>query len=149
MTPGPLESTHSQEGADGPTALVRLLWERTPGGLACVGVDVRQPDGLSAKALKDLPLGRWLEEGRWAVGQQLMESENDRVWASWNNGAAEHRRRRQYGDDHFQLVASVYGALEKSSSKAMTRLAEQFDVDVTTARRWVVEARKRGLLPSK
>lgn len=143
------ESTHSHEGADGLPLEVRLHWLVLDDGLVCNGMTVLGTTGLDAKALKALPLGRWLEEGRWAVSQGLLESANDRTWAAWNREFNEHRRRRQYGEEHFQLVAAMYSTLAKSSKKPTTRLAEHFAVDVTTARRWVAQARKRGMLPPK
>jgi hypothetical protein len=44
-------------------------------------------------------------------------------------------------------VASVYSALAASSNRPAVELAESNDVPLTTAHRWMKEARRRGFLP--
>jgi hypothetical protein len=60
----------------------------------------------------------------------------------------DHRRRRQYGDEHWKQVAAVYAALQMVTRKPTAALADRFGVSVPTASRWVATARGRGLLPA-
>jgi hypothetical protein len=51
-----------------------------------------------------------------------------------------------YPDEFYDAVATVYRQLATTSSRPVAVLAEANDVPVTTARRWVKETRRRGLL---
>ncbi|SRR6266540_663714 len=50
-------------------------------------------------------------------------------------------------DSFYAKVAAVYRQLAASSNRPAVELAEANDVPVTTAHRWVKEARRRGHLP--
>jgi hypothetical protein len=50
-------------------------------------------------------------------------------------------------DGFYRQVASVYGALAATSNRPAVELAEANGVPVTTAHRWINEARRRGFLP--
>jgi hypothetical protein len=50
-------------------------------------------------------------------------------------------------DSFYQQVAKTYSHLARGSNRPAVELAEVNDVPVTTAHRWVKEARRRGFLP--
>jgi hypothetical protein len=50
-------------------------------------------------------------------------------------------------DTFYQQVAKTYSQLARGSNRPAAELAEANDVPVTTAHRWVKEARRRGFLP--
>jgi hypothetical protein len=49
-------------------------------------------------------------------------------------------------DNFYQQVAKIYGHLARGSNRPAVELAEVNGVPVTTAHRWVKEARRRGFL---
>jgi hypothetical protein len=49
-------------------------------------------------------------------------------------------------DEFYAAVAGVYRELAQNSPRPVIELAEANDVPVTTAHRWIKEARKRGYL---
>jgi hypothetical protein len=51
------------------------------------------------------------------------------------------------GDGFYQQVAMVYSTLAAASNRPAVELAEANQVPLTTAHRWVKEARRRGFLP--
>jgi hypothetical protein len=51
-----------------------------------------------------------------------------------------------YPDAFYDFVATAYRHLAGTSSRPVGELADANDVPVTTAQRWVKEARRRGLL---
>lgn len=55
---------------------------------------------------------------------------------------------RNYGDDFYRQVARFYVSTARRVRAPAMALAEANDVPVTTARRWVKEARARGFLPA-
>jgi hypothetical protein len=50
-------------------------------------------------------------------------------------------------DSFYRQVAKTYSHLARGSNRPAVELAEVNDVPVTTAHRWVKEARRRGFLP--
>jgi hypothetical protein len=50
-------------------------------------------------------------------------------------------------DSFYHQVAKTYSHLARGSNRPAAELAEANDVPVTTAHRWVKEARRRGFLP--
>jgi hypothetical protein len=50
-------------------------------------------------------------------------------------------------DSFYRQVAKTYSHLARGSNRPAAELAEVNDVPVTTAHRWVKEARRRGFLP--
>lgn len=146
MADQPLVTEHSHDTADG-QVLVELRWDQIDNAMACVSVTITAGMPLTATTLKTLPFKTMLENGRWTAVERLRSNESDAVWKVWIEEAAGHQRRRQYGDDHYRLVASMYLELRRNSaSKPTSRLARHFDVNVATARRWIAGARERGLL---
>lgn len=100
---------------------------------------------VSAEALRAVPVGR-IEA---AANAELHPGDQDgprrrpraRIAASLRSNAV-----RGYPDAFYQAVASTYRHLSASSSRPVAELAAANDVPVSTAQRWVKEARRRGLL---
>ena len=58
--------------------------------------------------------------------------------------------RRGLGDDFYGLVAQSYGALVAEGERHPVKaLAEMQPVDISTASRWIKEAKRRGLIEEK
>ena len=51
-------------------------------------------------------------------------------------------------DGFYRQVADAYRDVVKSTSKVAVVLAEEADVPVGTVHRWILEARRRGFLPT-
>jgi hypothetical protein len=51
------------------------------------------------------------------------------------------------GDGFYRQIASIYSALAAASNRPAVELAAANNVPLTTAHRWVKEARRRGFLP--
>ncbi|HKE74552.1 MAG TPA: hypothetical protein VKB57_13105 [Acidimicrobiales bacterium] len=127
------------EGADGRLHLVELRVE---------GV-------LSAELLRSIPVGRieaaanaqlhpsaaspfdgdWLSGEAWPAPDPAVLP--DALWRDAGGG---------YPDEFYDAVAVVYRRLAAASHRPVAELAGANDVPVTTAQRWVKEARRRGLL---
>ncbi|MEV4170245.1 hypothetical protein [Nonomuraea sp. NPDC049709] len=56
-------------------------------------------------------------------------------------------RKRGRPDDFYREIADTYHELAQVSARPAAELAELRDVPITTAHRWVKEARRRGFLP--
>jgi hypothetical protein len=109
---------------------------------------IGSPDGatIDTTVLRRIPLGRW--EGWINTRAQhgvrlpgLPELEEEPLQA---------RPGRDRGDDFYRQVAAVYAALvdpKRRERAPAARLAELNDVPLTTAKRWIKEARRRGFLP--
>ena len=54
---------------------------------------------------------------------------------------------RGYPDEFYEVVARAYRSLSALSPRPVAELAVANDVPLTTAQRWIKEARSRGLLP--
>lgn len=109
---------------------------------------------VSAEVLRSIPVGR-LE----AAANALLHGD---AADGGPRGAARERRGKPrariadslranavqgYPDTFYDAVAAVYRGLVAASSRPIAELAEANDVPVTTAQRWVKEARRRGKLP--
>ncbi|GAB3844328.1 hypothetical protein GCM10027610_058600 [Dactylosporangium cerinum] len=57
------------------------------------------------------------------------------------------RRIRGRPDTFYQHVAAVYRGLAQQSTHPVADLAASHDIPMTTAHRWIKEARRRGFLP--
>lgn len=53
---------------------------------------------------------------------------------------------RSFGDDFYRAVTDRYLHLGRTTSKIGLAIATESGVPVTTAHRWIAEARRRGLL---
>ena len=130
---------------DEPTpAAVRVrLTRRDDGRLRIEGL---QLDGyVSAEALRSIPVGR-IEAAANAQlahdGRPPRRRKTDaRVPDALRSNAV-----RGYPDAFYDSIATAYRTLVATSSRPVAELAAANDVPVTTAQRWVKEARRRGLL---
>lgn len=106
--------------------------------------ELRLLGGVSAERLRTVPLGR-IE----AAANALMHGGgNKRLGVP---ATIPHELRlnaaRGYSDRFYEAVAAAYRTLAHASAKPVVAIAEANDVPLTTAQRWVREARARGMLP--
>jgi hypothetical protein len=112
-------------------------------------VDGLRIDGaVSASLLRSVPVGR-IEA---AANAQLHATAGSAKAASRPPSARIAARLRNntgggYADDFYAAVAKAYQGLAGSSARPVAELAAANEVPVTTAQRWVREARRRGKLP--
>jgi hypothetical protein len=106
--------------------------------------ELRLLDGVSAERLRSVPVGR-IE----AAGNALMHGSGAarlgvpaRIPEELRSNAV-----RGYPDRFYEAVAAAYHTLAPMTPRPVVALAEANDVPVTTAQRWVREARVRGMLP--
>jgi len=125
---------------DDPTIKVRF----EPDAEGRIRIAALQVDGpVSAGSLRSIPVGR-IEA---AANAQLHLADatkrpKAKIAASLRSNAVQ-----GYPDAFYDAVASVYRHLAGVSSRPVGEIADANDVPVTTAQRWVKEARRRGLLP--
>ena len=115
---------------------------RPDGRLRLAALQVDGP--VSAGTLRAIPVGR-IEAAANAQLQATPTAAHRpkaRIAASLRSNAV-----RGYPDAFYDAVASVYRHLAGTSSRPVGDIAAANDVPVTTAQRWVKEARRRGLLP--
>jgi hypothetical protein len=126
------------------------------------------PAGARARVLvrlEEAPDGRHTLTGLQVLGtvaaDVLRAIPVGRIEAAANAGLAEGPRRRTaripanlranavqgYPDRFYDAVAAAYRSLVATSSRPIADLAAANDVALTTAQRWVKEARRRGKLP--
>jgi hypothetical protein len=108
-------------------------------------VDLHIEGEVSAEVLRSVPVGR-IEA---AANAQLHASAPDSP--PRRRGAVIAARLRTnavqgYPDAFYDAVASTYRHLAATTPRPVAELAEANDVPVTTAQRWVKEARRRHLL---
>jgi len=121
---------HLDQADDGRFHVSRLVIEGSP---------------LSAEHLRSIPLGR-IE----AAANALFHGDPPPVPHTGDAKIAPHLRAnavRGYPESFYDAVAGGYRALVASSSRPIADLAEANEVPLTTAQRWVREARRRGKLP--
>jgi hypothetical protein len=107
---------------------------------------------VSSEDLRRVPLGRYLRESA-ALYSVRIEVDSEGKWLFMQPtgsgdepllaGAAHRRPRRQMTDELLRDVARVYSA---ALSKPTLAVMRRFHVSRPTAGRWVMEARRRGLL---
>ena len=107
---------------------------------------LRIEGSVSASLLRSIPVGR-IEAAANAqfhggVAQGKGRAVNARIPNSLRSNAVQ-----GYSDGFYETVGRAYQSLARSSSKPVADLATANDVPVTTAQRWVREARRRGKLP--
>lgn len=118
------------------------------------------PPGASALTVQVATrAGRQVITGLTILGDQLTVDTFRRVSlarieAELNRGPVDPGERsklhRPDGSDSqtfYRLVARAYGEYSTGSKAPVKAIAEEADVPVTTAHRWVREARRRGYLP--
>jgi len=137
------------EWTDTPTGtrLLVSLVEADDGRYHVDGLQITGP--LSAELLRSIPLGR-IEasanallhgSGAGSGGRQRPRA-NARIADSLRANAVQ-----GYPDSFYDAVASAYRTLVSTSSRPIAELAAANEVPITTAQRWVREARSRGKLP--
>lgn len=117
--------------------------EGDDGRLHLVGLHVE--GALSAEALRSIPVGR-IEA---AANAQLHASAPDappRRAAATIPARLRTNAVRGYPDAFYDAVASAYRHLSATTPRPVVELAAANGVPVTTAQRWVKEARRRLLL---
>ncbi|WP_426573861.1 hypothetical protein [Aquihabitans sp. McL0605] len=100
---------------------------------------------VSASLLRTIPVGR-IEAAVNALARHGNESSKGRAEARVPAKLREHAV-PGYPDEFYEVVARAYRLLAADSSRPVVDIAEANDVPVTTAQRWVKEARRRELLP--
>lgn len=162
---------------------VVLRFGRVAGRLECTGIellgdpDAAEQPALTSLALRELPLGRLIEEAREEYRQGLRTSSAIEPGTdSWDpNVSAEEReellalmrtdveerlrlagenagtRRRgrppAYGPEHFARVAEIYRDAWRDGENPTVAVAERMHVSRSAAAKWVARARGLGLLP--
>jgi hypothetical protein len=127
-----------------PTHRVRLRLEAAPdtgstrrGAVQCAALTVESLDPrhrVTAATMRAIPLARLLA---------------DALEAAERSGAALGipRRRPRHGPQHLDAVARCYIDAWRADERPTTAVAQRWNVNVTTAKRWVHRARIAGLLP--
>lgn len=137
------------EAPSGTTVVFRV--EEAPDGRYHI-VDLKMSGTLSADRLRSVPVGRL---------EAAANSFFHHVGEFGSSAAARKRKPAQariadslranavqgYPDTFYDAVATAYRSLVANSSRPIGELAAANDVPVTTAQRWVREARRRGKLP--
>jgi len=133
-------------------------WTGEPGYLGTVRVKVAMAEdgrwhltalmlegSVSAEALRAVPVGR-IEA---TANSQLHGAEGARPAVRSARVPDKHRTTavKGYPDAFYESIASIYGSLAVTSARPVADLAAANAVPVTTAQRWVKEARRRELLP--
>lgn len=113
------------------------------GRLRIVGLQIDGP--VSAEVLRSIPIGRIEAAANAQLHPELPvwsgPAPRARIAASLRSNAV-----RGYPDAFYAAVASAYRHLAQTSHRPVSELAGANDVPVTTAQRWVKEARRRRLL---
>jgi hypothetical protein len=108
-------------------------------------VDLHVEGVVSAEVLRSIPIGRIEAAANGQLHASARQARPRR--ASATIAARLHTNPvRGYPDAFYAAVASAYRALATSSPRPVADLADANGVPVTTAQRWVKEARRRGLL---
>lgn len=109
-------------------------------------VDGLQVDGpISAEVLRSIPIGR-IEAAANAQLGHTAGPPRRRPTAARIPDSLRSNAVRGYPDAFYDSIAAAYRTLVTSSSRPVSELATANNVPVTTAQRWVKEARRRGLL---
>lgn len=125
------------------TVHVRLA-PREDGRLRITGLRLDGP--VSAETLRSVPIGRIEATANAQLHperppQPRRRKTDARIPDSFRSNAV-----RGYPDAFYDSIATVYRSLVATTSKPVSELAAANEVPVTTAQRWVKEARRRGLL---
>lgn len=155
-------SEETWEGAPAGGWEVELLWVDIDGRMECVGLaivgDGSQP--LTASALRALPLGSIITEGRRAQLRRakgslrpaltkLSPADLEAVQADAREriGALSARRPR-YQPEHYERVAAVYDEAMEAGIPPTAHVQETLGLRTRSqAAKQVARARERGLLP--
>lgn len=107
---------------------------------------IRIEGAVSADLLRSIPVGR-IEAAANAVLHPGPAAPPRRRASARIADALRANAVQGYPDTFYDAVAAAYRMLVGTSSRPIGDLAEANDVPVTTAQRWVKEARRRGKLP--
>src|SRR6478735_6281918 len=100
---------------------------------------------VSASLLRTIPVGR-IEAAVNALARHGAEGAGSRAEARVPPKLREHSV-PGYPDEFYEAIARAYRLLAADSTRPVVDIAEANGVPVTTAQRWVKEARRRDLLP--
>ena len=100
---------------------------------------------VSAEVLRSIPVGR-IEAAANAQLGHTAEPPRRRPVGARVPDSLRSNAVRGYPDAFYDSIAAAYRTLVTTTSKPVSELAAANDVPVTTAQRWVKEARRRGLL---
>ena len=137
----------------------KVRYEDRDGRLVPVELKVKAKDGLGTETVRSLPLGRL---------DSLANGEGERFLRQWLDRDPDEESKLlnprgpaipeakldvppaggDYGDAFYRQVARYYRSLAARVRAPAMALAEANEVPVTTARRWIKEARARGFLPA-
>ena len=103
---------------------------------------------VSASLLRTIPVGR-IEAAVNALARHGHEPGRGRTEARVPDQLRDRSERSEpgYPDEFYEVIARAYRLLAADSARPVVDIAEANDVPVTTAQRWVKEARRRELLP--
>lgn len=104
-----------------------------------------QGDNITSATLRTLPVGRWEAQAN-AYGGYLQRVRTDRSPADDRPPLT--RPSGSEPDAFYQGVAAAYREYVVQTTAVGVRIAEEAGVPVTTAHRWIREARRRGYLPA-
>lgn len=125
----------------------RVLVHLTEARDGRVHLDGLRIDGpVSASLLRSVPVGR-IEAAANAQFHGGAPAGKGRATSARIPNSLRAGSPQGYPDGFYEVVGKAYQALARSSSKPVADLADANDVPVTTAQRWVREARRRGKLP--
>jgi hypothetical protein len=134
------------------------------GGIEVASLVVSGPGRITAATLRSVPIGRieatingvplLLAIAREAADKpdsvlEELTSATVELEPVFEEAVAEPLKRPDRTDPEtfYAAVADRYRNLVRGSAKPAVLMAEEADVPVATARRWINEARRRGLLP--
>lgn len=154
----------------GPSVTVRV--EVREGRVVTTDLILHSDEGITSTDLRDLSLPsiEARTQGRITHRNGIWQGDPtfDELRAAWRSGeesvavgrnmarqaGREHRPRLSRpsdmdldADDFYQLVARAYREYAQETRAAAKKIAEEAEVPVTTAHRWVREARRRDFLP--
>jgi hypothetical protein len=99
---------------------------------------------VSAEVLRSIPVGRIEAAANALLHPSTPDDVADRPEATLTPVLRDDGR--GYADDFYAEVAVAYRHLAATTHRPVAHLADANDVPVTTAQRWVKEARRRSLL---
>lgn len=131
----------------------------------CIGVTVRDEEGVNSEALRRVPVARLVKEA-FAVAASKVETEKDgqpiprmvgtsagdraRFYERFAKDVRQPRSGSPLTDEHLAQVAELYRAAVEREDAPTQTVADAMHVTRPTAGRWVAKARERGLLgPAK
>ena len=132
----------------------------------CVGISVRDEEGVSSQALRRVPVARFVKEaftvaasrfesvkkGGKPIARILSTTSKDRArfYERFAKDVRQPRSGSPLTDEHLGQVAELYRAAVERGDPPTQTVAETMHVTRPTAGRWVAKARERGLLgPAK